>query len=159
MDRQDFDQSVVEATAAHCATLYPGYEQPCPETNLKLYDDVMWLDLFPMRVVGGTDDPDYFNGHCPMMLGDDPNMYIGSDAHYITDRAPLDPLETPMPIYPEPMQARAAQADAKTQTAKPHKHDEKKALQHVLKQLTPERAKTVRELVKAKRPGLLDKDA
>lgn len=147
MDRMNVSQTKAEEMHDYCANLYPGYEQPCPGTALKLYDDVLWLDLFPIRVVHGHDHVDYFNGYSPDLTGEESTCNV--DAHYITDRAPADPQETPMPIYPQ--QAQQRQADG-------FKYDPKKALQHLLKQLKPEQAKNVRELVKAKRPELLGKD-
>ncbi len=155
MDRMTVSQTKAEEMHDYCAGLYPGYEQPCPGTALKLYDDVMWLEVFPIRVVHGHDHPDYFNGYSPELTGEESTCNV--DAHYITDRAPLDPNETPMPIYPAQPQARAAAATAGA-ADKPHKRDEKQALQHVLKQLKPEQAKKARALVKAKRPELLSKD-
>lgn len=144
MDRLTFDEERVEELRDELRDNYADYEKPLPGTPLKNGDDVMWLDFFPMRVLWGHDHPDYFNGYCPEYFGD---AACNVEGHYITDRAPADPEETPMPIYPQ--QQRQEQH---------HKHDKKKALQHVLKQLSPDAAKKVRALVRSKKPELLDKD-
>jgi hypothetical protein len=152
MERLTLDTGDVDRIRTEVQTAYPSYGDPCPGSALKVDDDVMWLDVFEMRVLWGHDDAAYFNGFSPEWFGET-NVVVAGE--YVTDRAPADPMETPMPIYPEPMQARAA-ADAKTTAPKAHKRDEKKALQHVLKQLSPEQAQKARALVKAKRPELLD---
>lgn len=123
---------------------YGAYSTPLPGTALKQDDDVMWVGALPMRVLWGTDSPDIFAGYSPETFG--PDTYVFVEGIYITDRAPADPQETPMPIYPQ----QAQQPQGKT------KHDPKRALQRLLKQLKPEYAKKVRALVKAKKPELLE---
>lgn len=148
MDRLSLDQERVEELRTECGTNYPGKDTPLPGTALKLDDDVIWLGLFPMRVVWGYDLETMFSGFSPEWFGDSIAVVEGQ---YITDRAPADPAETPMPIYPQQQQQRqAVGADGQ-----PSKHDKKAALQHLLKQLEPTAAKRVRELVKEKRPELL----
>ncbi len=148
MDRLNLDQQKAVAMHDQCASLYPGYEKPLPGTPLKIYDDIVWLDLFPMRVVHGHDHPDYFNAYAPDFVGED--SYANCEGHYITDRAPLDSNETPMPIYPQQQQQRQEPR---------RKHDAKEALRHFLNQLPPEGKKKARQLVRQKRPELLgDKD-
>ncbi len=156
MDRLDVDQSHVEdlRTEVSSVSTYVGKSTPLPGSVLKLDDDVTWLDLFPMRVLWGYETPDYFFAYCPDM----DESYLYFDASYITDRAPLDPNETPMPIYPE-QQAMRGLKQAPESTKKAKKHDKKAALQHLLKQLNPAQAKKVRALVKAKRPELLEGEA
>ncbi len=143
MDRLSLDQERVEELRTECGTNYPGKDTPLPGTALKLDDDVIWLGLFPMRVVWGYDLDTMFSGFSPEWFGDSIAVVEGQ---YITDRAPADPNETPMPIYPQ----QAQQPQGKL------KHDKKAALKHVLKQLTPEYAKKVRALVKKKKPELLE---
>jgi hypothetical protein len=147
MDRLNVSQTRVLELRAECEGLYPGYDKPLPGTALQLDDDVMWLDMFPMRVVWGHDGADAFNGYCPDFFGEG---YCNVEGVYITDRAPADPNETPMPVYPQQQQQR--------QTSGGLKHDRKRALQHVLKQLDPEQAKKVREYVRGQRPELLDEE-
>ncbi len=129
---------------------YAANEQPCPGTNLKINDHVMIFDVLPVMVLWGTDDPDCFFAYAPDLFGE---MAANLDAHYITDRAPADPNETPMPIYP---QQQFAQQPGARDAAKRKTHDQKEALRHLLKQLTPEYQKKVRALIKQKKPELLD---
>lgn len=147
MDRLNVSQTRAEELRDECEANYPGYGDPVPASALKVFDDVLWLDgLFPMRIVWGHDHPDYFNAYCPEFFGEGSCNCEGT---YVTDRAPADPNETPMPIFPQQQQQRQGSAPA---------YDKKKALQHLLKQLSPTSAKKVRELVKQKRPELLDGD-
>lgn len=146
MDRLILDTGDVDRIRTEVQTDYPSYGDPCPGSALKVDDDVMWLDMFPMRVLWGHDDAAYFNGFSPEWFGET-NVVVAGE--YVTDRAPADPEETPMPIWPQ--QAQQPQGN------KP-KHDKKTALKHLLGQLDPEHAKKVRALVKAKKPELLDKD-
>jgi len=146
MQRLTLDEERVQFHYNYCAQVYPGYGDPLPGTALKQFDDIMWLDMFPMRVLWGHPDaPDFINAYGPEYF-DDALMNI--EGQYITDRAPFDPNETPMPIYPQ--QAQQAQRG--------QKHDKKRALRHVLKQLSPERAKKVRQLVRERYPELLEDD-
>ncbi len=143
MERLTLSQTRVDELRTEQQTLEPEYEQPAPGSALKLDDDVMWLEFAPMRIVWGHQDAGMFVGDCPDVCGE----YGSSvDGHYVTDRAPADPNETPMPVWPQQAQ----------QPQHGKKHDPKRALQHVLKQLDPEHQKKVRALVKAKKPELLD---
>lgn len=148
MDRLNYDQTRVEQvrTDVQNVSTYAGKSTPLPGTALKLDDDVMWLDFLPLRVVWGYETSDFFFGYNPEVDIDAATYY---DGIYITDRAPADSQETPMPIYPQ--QAQQPQGNRK-------KHDPKRALQDLLKRLSPEAAKHVRELARAKRSELLDKD-
>lgn len=154
MERMTVSQTKAEEMHDYCANLYPGYEQPCPGTALKLYDDVLWLDIFPIRVVHGHDHVDFFNGYSPDLTGEESTCNV--DAHYITDRAPADPNETPMPIYPSPQFAQ----QPGVRDAQKAKRDDikgmKRAVKHLLEQLKPEPRKRARALIKAKRAELLE---
>ncbi len=124
---------------------YVGKSDPLPGTALKLDDDVMWLDCIPLRVCWGYETPDFFFGYNPDIDIDACSYY---DGIYITDRAPADPQETPMPIYPQ--QAQQPQR---------RRLDAKEALRNLLRRLKPDARKRVRQLVREKRPELLgDKD-
>jgi hypothetical protein len=145
MDRLNIDQSIVDALRTQVSQVGPyiGKSTPLPGTALKLDDDVMWLDVLPMRVLWGYEMDEYFHAYCPDM---DLDGYSYFDGIYVTDRAPVDSQETPMPIYPQ----QAQQPQGKM------KHDPKRALQSLLKRLAPDAAKRVRQLVKARRPELLE---
>lgn len=142
MDRiTNINQENFDRIRAECQRDYPGVSTPLAGTALKLDDDIMWLGVLPARVLWGHDDPAAFNGFNEDVFGPT-NVVL--EGQYITDRAPADPEETPMPVYPQ-------QAQQPQHT----KRDPKKALQAVLQQLDPEYAKRVRALVKAKKPELL----
>lgn len=143
MDRLTLDETRIEELRDELRGYYPNNEKPIPVSALKVNDDVMWLGFIPMRVLWGHDHPDYFNAYSPDIFGD---MTVNVEGQYITDRAPADSEETPMPIYPQ----QAQQPQGKK------KHDAKDALKHLLKQLSPDAAKKVRALAKAKRPELLE---
>lgn len=121
---------------------YSDNATPLPGTALKLDDQVMWMDMFPCHVIWGFDAPTYFLAYSPDWFGD---YAVPIEGQYITDRAPADPQETPMPIYPQ-------QAQQPQKTA----YDPKQAVRKLLKQLDPEAKKKVRALFKKKRPELLD---
>lgn len=146
MDRLNIDQAVVETqrNVVKSFAVYADKSTPLPGTALKLDDDVEWLGFLPMRVLWGYETPDYFFAYCPDM---DLDGYSYFDGIYITDRAPLDPEETPMPIYPQ-----------QTQQKQPHgaKYDPKRALHDLLGRLDHEQQKRLRRLVRQKRPELLD---
>jgi hypothetical protein len=143
MDRiQGLSQQSIDTLRAGLQAEYPDNQKPCPSTPLKIDDDIMYLDVFPMRTLWGTDGPDYAFFYAPDIFGEIPGNL---DAHYITDRAPADPQETPMPIWPQ-----------QAQQPQHRKHDKKAALRELLKQVPPENKKKVRALIKAKKPDLLD---
>ncbi len=147
MERLNYIQADVEEQrdVLRNSPEYGAYSTPLPGTALKQNDDVLWVDVIPMRVLWGTDSPDIFAGYSPDMFG--PDTYVFVEGQYVTDRAPADPQETPMPIYPQ--QAQQPQH-------KKHKHDPKAALKRVLDQLDHEHQKKLRALVRQTRPELLD---
>jgi hypothetical protein len=143
MDRlTNIDQGDFDRILAECQRDYPSFGDPLPGTALKLNDDIMWLGVIPARVLWGHDDPEAFNSYNAEYFGETNAVLEGQ---YITDRAPADAQETPMPIYPQ--QAQQPQRV---------KHDKKAALKKLLKQLQPEHQKKVRALFKQKKPELLD---
>lgn len=98
MDRLDIDQERVEELRDQYRALYPDYEKPCPGSNLKLDDDVEWQGMH-VRIVWGHDHPRYFNAYGPGYFGD---VVVNLDGRLVTDRAPVDPEEPPLPIWPPP---------------------------------------------------------
>lgn len=111
MQRLSLNQTTVEALRADAQTGYPGRSEPLPGTALKLDDDVWWLDLVGARVLWGYDTDEYFTAYCPDWFGDALVLLQGV---YITDRAPADPEETPMPVYPQQQQQRQGKHDARS---------------------------------------------
>jgi hypothetical protein len=69
---------------------------------VKQDDDVMIADSFSVRVLGPARDRRYFAAYKPEWFG---RSIIPIEASAITDRAPLDSGETPMPIRPTPPEA------------------------------------------------------
>ncbi len=143
MERLNIDQARLEELRLTQSTPLPSYSEPLPGTALKLDDDVMWLGFAPMRVAWGIDDPGSFQGYSPDIFGD---MLVAVEGQYITDRAPKDPSETPMPIYPQQAQQKQPQKQ---------EYDPKRALRDLLKRLPHDAQKRVRALVQEKRPELL----
>lgn len=163
MDRLTLSQTRVDELRTTLQAALPDYAEPAPGSVLKLDDDVMWLEFAPMRIVWGSDTADYFYGYSPDIFGE---SYIQVDAPNITDRAPADSGEAPMPIYPEPeMQMQQATDDgnaaarqmggAAARKPKGAAEDPKKLVQAVLRQLPPDEAKRAREKIRAVRPDLL----
>lgn len=148
MDRLNIDATLCDSLRTQIQTFpeYQGKSTPLPGSLLKLDDDVMWLGCFAARVLWGYETPDYFFVICPDI---DPDGYTYFDGQYVTDRAPADPNETPMPIWPQ----YAQQPGVRDRFAR---HDPKRALHDLIKRLTHEQAERVRAIVKAKRPELLD---
>lgn len=149
MDRMNLDETDVESARATARDTLPDYEEPLPGSNLKVYDDIRWYDVVDGRVLWGTDNPTFFYVCNPDVFGPQP-VQLGADG--ITDRAPADPNETPMPIYP--VQQFAQQPGVHDKGKK--KGDPKAAIRKVLAQLDHEHQKKFRALVKEKAPHLLD---
>lgn len=74
-------------------------------TALKRDDDLILFDVCPVRVIGPARGRTEFMAYCPAWFGDQP---VPFQLAYITDRAPADPNETPMPIVPAVQLAAAA---------------------------------------------------
>lgn len=145
MERFTVDQERVEELRTQLEGDYPGKSTPLPGTALKLDDQVMWLDFAPMHVLWGYDLDTFFCGYCPDIFGDAAAIVEGE---YVTDRAPLDPQETPMPIYPQQQQQRQGKHDARTQEQR---------LKDLIKlQPSKEVAKKMREVFKQR--GLIKDD-
>jgi len=66
-------------------------------TALKVGDDVICAGI-PLRVVAPARGRGYFSGYYSPWFGE---TLVPIEARYVTERAPLDPNETPMPIIPD----------------------------------------------------------
>lgn len=174
MERFQEDSVRITSLRDEVSGFYPGKSDPLPGTALKLDDQVMWFDFAPTHVVWGYDTPDFFIGYCPEIFGD---TYLTMPGEYITDRAPVDPSEPPMPIFPPPegeggdepigpggelqgapegevaamAAARAAEPAKRTFTDK----EVREAIRASLKAMPQDRAKQVREHLRQTRPDLL----
>lgn len=68
-------------------------------TLLKENDDVMIGGAFPVRVIGAARNRSFFAAHYPPFFGND---VVPINVEGVTDRAPADPNEPPMPVIPAP---------------------------------------------------------
>lgn len=145
MNRLNIQQSIMDSlrTTVQSFPEYQGKSTPLPGTALKLDDDIEWLGILKGRVLWGYETPDYFFCYCPEI---DLDGYTYFDGIYVTDRAPADPQETPMPIYPQ--QAQQKQHGPK--------YDPKRALHDLLNRLDHDAQKKLRALVRERKPELLD---
>jgi hypothetical protein len=72
----------------------------CPGTNLKLWDDVRVYDFQNARVIcGATGDRTIFTTY-RFDTSNGGHVVENWPVDSITDRAPADPEETPMPVIP-----------------------------------------------------------
>ena len=143
MDRITIDQDRINELRSDCQNDYPDKSAPLPGTALKLDDQVMWLGFAQLQVLWGYEMSTFFCGYCPDMFGDAVAIVEGE---YITDRAPADPQETPMPIYPQQQQQRQKPHDGRSM---------KERLRDLIKLQTDQGvAKKMREVFKER--GLLD---
>jgi hypothetical protein len=98
MARLVIDALLIGALHALAECTFPDFPEPVPGTLLKVFDDVRLWDAVSVRVLWGSDTPGHFLGYAP--AGQFGASFALFPAAHVTDRAPLDPLETPMPIYP-----------------------------------------------------------
>lgn len=114
MDRLDADvdqerieywrQYNLEASVTQDQTIPPEDRRDRAEvqvgSNIKRDDDVLILDCIPLRVVGPGEGRKIVLGYYPPWFGDEA---IGFELNPgdLTDRAPADPEEPPLPIWPE----------------------------------------------------------
>lgn len=72
-----------------------------PGSVLKRDDDVIIAEVIPMRVIGPARGGNVIFGYYPDWFGDDAIGFEITPTTIITDRAPFDTEEDPMPIFPE----------------------------------------------------------
>jgi hypothetical protein len=114
---------------------------------LKHDDDVICGGL-PLRVVGPAEGKNSFYGQYDPWFAD---LLINIEAFYVTERAPADALETPMPIYPEPPGLLARQVGTAFKPVTPA--ERRKVLLRVLEKQRPENRERLRRVLVEK--GLL----
>ncbi len=107
MDRLTIDQTRIDELRALAEENWPGKNEPCPGSNLKLDDDVFWV-FCNLRVIWGYDLDTFCCAYAPNLEFGDELIII--EAAYISDRAPADPQESPLPIYPQAQQQQQRQA-------------------------------------------------
>lgn len=169
MERFDIDMQRVEELRDYAKGNYPNGETILPGSVLKPDDQVLWLEIAPVHILWGA-APDTFCAYAPDLFGDLLcELPVGYQAEYISDRAPADPAEQPMPIYPdgppEPEQQmqQAGEDDSERQMGGEHrrKHhhatlqEQRQAVAQVLAQLTDEQRAQAVGKIRAKRPELI----
>lgn len=96
-------------------------------TELKRDDDIEYQGAIPLRVIAPARERTNYITWCPWI---DDALIVYPE--YVTDRAPIDPLETPMPIIPEVvpeeppvmgLMARTTKAAVRRPKHKPAKKD------------------------------------
>lgn len=70
-------------------------------TVLKRDDDIMISDVIPSRIIGPARGRTSVICYYPEWFGDQPQAFDIETATWITDRAPFDAQETPMPVIVE----------------------------------------------------------
>jgi hypothetical protein len=121
-------------------------------TALKRDDDVIWAGVIPSRVVGPAEGREWLQVYHPD-LGD---MVYPIHWSYVSDRAPLDTQEAPLPIgpsEPQSMMRVAASAEGAAMQPKHEKGDAREQLEAAIAHLTPEQQKTVRQYAQKHRKG------
>lgn len=114
MERFVVDPQRIETITTWAKTNNPQSAEPLPGSNLKVGDQVLWLDFCRAQVIWGGTEPTTFVGYSPLDFGDFPaDLPAGDRGSYFDDRAPVDPQESPFPIYPEdpPPEPQQQQSD------------------------------------------------
>lgn len=179
MNRQTLDAARTEELRTLARELFPAVDgPPLPGTVVKLDDDLQMFGVagdpnsgLPARVLTNHSTPGMFVGYTdPAIMTVDGFIEWPYAPEYITDRAPLDPQEPPMPVYVEPppeggqpqqagedpaeRQMGGTRAPKRTKTVREMQQD----LWFVLRQLPREAQRTVRERLRASRPDLFSPD-
>lgn len=163
MERLDhLDEENTQRWREHCQRLYPTKEEPCPGSNLKTYDDVLWLGWAPMRVIWGHQEDRQCNCYCPDVFGE---TSVTIDSDWIFDRAPVTEGEEPLPIWPEEPAARTAQQQQQQPQAKAEATkrelttaEEKRQVRAALASIAPELRQAAKKKIAAMRKGVVDDD-
>ncbi len=172
MDRFAVTEQRIETLTQWAQANNPSREDPLPGSNLKVGDQVLWLGFCRAQVLWGSTETTTFVGYSPLDFGDFPaDLPAGDDALYIDDRAPLDPQEPPLPIYPEepPPELQMQQAeehDGGRQMGGHGKHggvrraysleQAREAVKQVLDRLPEEHREKAREAIRNRKPEYLE---
>lgn len=167
MERFPIDMQRVQELREYAQSNYPDGATILPGSVLKPDDQVLWLEIAPVHILWGA-APDTFCAYAPDLFGDLLcELPVGYQAEYISDRAPADPTEQPMPVYqdeppPEQMQ-QGENDDSERQMGGEHrrKHhhatlqEQRQAVAQVLAQLTDEQRAQAAAKIREKRPELV----
>ncbi len=166
MERMTVNQESVDGFRSALQAEYPTCSEPLPGSRLKVDDDVIFLGMFPMKVLWGHEDSAWFHAYSPDYFGE---QSIVVEGRYIDDRAPADPNDLPaMPIWEESPAAQQQQQlqqqqqqhqrpGQEKQELKRDLADEQRALQALLAQVPPAKRKEILEKVQKLRPELIRK--
>lgn len=175
MERFEVDMTVILGIREELRAARPGSEEPLPGSYVKLDDQLFWLGCVPAHVLWRGDSDEEFIAYTPDLGMDRVGLPAGTRGEWIYDRAPVDPSEPPLPIYPplEPPPEQQVQqvSDDRSDDArqmggertahrkKPSLQDERRALDRVLDKLTPEQRDRAEALIRSNRPELLKPNA
>lgn len=167
MERFEIDMQRVEELRTWAQGNFPDGQTILEGSVLKPDDQILWLGIAPCHVLWGA-GADTFCVYSPDCFGDLLcELPSGYQAEYISDRAPADPAEQPMPIFPdgppEPEQQmqQAGEDDSEHQMGgEKHRHkatlqEQRQAVAQVLAQLTDEQRAHAAAKIREKRPELV----
>lgn len=171
MERFDVDPERLVELRAQAAANYPANAgvELLPGSVLKIDDQIFWLGFAALHVVApAVPEAGIIVTYGPESFGDIAvEIPVGVDAEYISDRAPADPAEQPMPIYPdgppdpEQQMQQAQEDDSERQMGGTrHRHkatlqEQRQAVAQVLAQLTDEQRAHAAAKIREKRPELV----
>lgn len=124
---EGIDDTTLASLREDVQAALPSYGDPLPGSAVKLDDDIMWLGFLPARVLWGSDDPLFVYVYSPEFFGQYGYACVQGEGAYITDRAPADPGETPMPIWEDPPPEQMQQGN---ETHGEHQHGEQHGGEH-----------------------------
>lgn len=169
MERFETDMQRVEELRDWARNNYPNGQTVLEGSVLKPDDQILWLEIAPCHIIWGA-GADTFCIYSPDCFGDLLcELPSGYQAEYISDRAPVNPEEQPMPIYPdgppEPEQQQQGESDDSERqmggTKRRHKatlQEQREVVAKVLAQLPDENKQRAIEKIRAKRPELVAQD-
>lgn len=167
MERFDVDPERLVELRAQAAANYPANAgvELLPGSVLKIDDQIFWLGFAALHVVApAVPEAGIIVTYGPESFGDIAvEIPVGVDAEYISDRAPADPTEQPMPIYPDgpPEQQQQGESDdaERQMGGTKHRHatlqEQRQAVAQVLAQLTDDQRAQAVGKIRAKRPELI----
>lgn len=172
MERFDVDPERLVELRAQAAANYPANAgvELLPGSVLKIDDQIFWLGFAALHVVApAVPEAGIIVTYGPESFGDIAvEIPVGVDAEYISDRAPADPTEQPMPIYPDgpPEQQQQGESDdAERQMGgkrRTHHHatlqEQRDAVAKVLAQLPDADKQRATERIRKARPELVAQD-
>lgn len=166
MERFEVNMERVEELRDWARGNYPSGATILQGSVLKQDDQILWLGMAPCHVLWGA-GVDTFCVYSPDCFGDLlAEVPCGWQAEYISDRAPVNPEEPPLPIFPEgqppPEQMQQADADEserqmgdEKQRHKATLQEQRQAVAQVLAQLTDEQRAQAAAKIREKRPELV----